>query len=237
MYTRPYLMSRNNIFAPGEFYHVYNRGVEKRKIFCTKTDYERFIALLFLCNSRARVHMADIIPRGLTSWNLQGITELFERGEELVDIGAYCLMPNHFHLIIREKSEKGLSLFMQKVTTGYTMYFNTLNKRTGALLQGTFKSTHVENDRYLKYLISYLHLNPIKLIEPQWKENGIKNKKKAESFLKRYRYSSYVDYAGEDRMEKCVLNTDSLPKYFETLKHFKTNVAEWLSYPRDVHEV
>src|SRR5665811_1016155 len=115
-------MSRNISIAPGEFYHLYNRGTEKRDIFTDRADRERFLALLYLCNTTEPVHIDDIQKsRGSTSRKI-GLEMLFEieREDTLVDICAYCLMPNHFHLLVREKEELGISRFMQKLMTGYT---------------------------------------------------------------------------------------------------------------------
>src|SRR3989338_5492140 len=142
-------MGRNLTFAPGEFYHIYNRGTEKRKIFLSARDHERFLSLLYLANGEERV---DMKRQGRTLSELM----LQDKGKKLVEVCAYCLMPNHFHLILKEIDEGGISKFMQKIITGYTMYFNKNYERSGALFQGKFKSEHAKNDRYLKYLIAYL---------------------------------------------------------------------------------
>src|SRR3989338_7919325 len=185
-------MARTFSFAPGEFYHIYNRGTDKRIIFMSRSDRDRFLVLLYLANQSGPV---DLKLQGST---LLEITE--ERtGDPLVEIVAYCLMPNHFHLLIREVEEGGISKFMQKVTTGYTMYFNKRHDRSGSLFQGRFKATHIADDRYLRYLISYIHLNPVKLIEPKWKETGIADKVRAEQYLETYAPSSYLDYLDKKR--------------------------------------
>ncbi len=217
-------MGRKTILAPDEFYHIYNRGTEKRDIFKSVTDHKRFVTLLHLCNSLSPVHIGNFIK--LHSSRLSE----FDPGERLVDIVAYCLMPNHFHLLIHEKQDGGTSKFMQKLLTGYTMYFNKRYDRTGALFQGKFKASHANEDRYLKYLISYIHLNPVKLIDSKWKENGIKNRKQAEQYLEEYPYSSYREYLGHTRDERVLINLDVLPQYFETPKDFESNVTEWLTY-------
>ena len=217
-------MSRNVVFTPDEFYHIYNRGTDKRSIFSNRTDYERFLTLLYLSNNKKSVQLHN---QPKTTFVERISTE---RSDLIVDIGAYCLMPNHFHLLIKEKIENGISNFMQKLTTGYTMYFNKRNERTGALFQGRFKATHAKEDRYLKYLISYIHLNPIKTIEPEWKENGIKDKEKAKNFLKQYRYSSYLDYCGKSRLEEKIINKKILPKYFDSANDFETTTKFWLEY-------
>src|SRR3989338_5254383 len=127
-------MSRSFSFEVGEYYHCYSRGTEKRNIFLNKKDYERFIALLFACNSITTIHLSD--------YQKKTFGEIFDivRGDSLVDIGAYCLMSNHFHLLLHEKEEGGISIFMQKLITAYTMYFNKKYERTGALFAGRFKA-------------------------------------------------------------------------------------------------
>jgi len=214
---------RKITLAPNEYYHIYNRGVDKRKIFNTKRDYDRFLALLFMANSSKPI---DLKLQGRTLYEIARVAH----SETLVDICIYCLMPNHFHFLIREKSDSGISKFMQKLTTAYTMYFNKCNDRNGSLFQGRFKATHADSDQYLSYLISYIHLNPVKLIDAKWKENGIRDKKSAEKYLEGYQYSSFQDYLGVKRLENKIINPESLPEYFETPKEFKHMVTEWLNY-------
>lgn len=222
-------MTRPIHIAIDEFYHVYNRGIEKRKIFLTRANYERFVALLYLAN---QAEPADLKYQG------GSMTEIDTRtGEPLVEIIAYCLMPNHFHLLLREKVEGGIALFMQKLTTGYTMYFNKRNDRSGSLFQGTYKASHVHDDRYFRYLLSYIHLNPVKLIDPQWKENGIKDRTHAEKYLSQYAYSSYRDYLGEVRPHGRLLEKGIVEEIFESAGDFNERVTEWLTYAAEQNKV
>ncbi len=215
-------MARNYTFGVGEYFHLYNRGTDKRTIFNDRSDYERFVSLLYICNSTLPVN-----------FKIQGPTleELIQvdRGEPLISIGAYCLMPNHFHLLVREEVDGGVSLFMQKLGTAYTGYFNKRNERSGALFQSKYRASHAAKDEYLKYLISYIHLNPIKLIEPQWKENGITNRSAAKDYLTEYQYSSYQEYMDIKRTENALLNRACLPDYFESAFDFESVVDDWLS--------
>lgn len=199
-------MSRKIPFIKDNYYHIYNRGTEERKIFLNESYYQRFAVLLYLCNNTEPVRSTPMQGRTLQSMLKE------ERENTLVNICTYCLMPNHFHLLIQEKTDGGISKFMQKLLTAYTMYFNTKNERTGALFQGKFKAKLINEDRYFWYLISYIHLNPIKLIEPSWKETGIINKKSAEKFLQKYKHSSYLDYCGRQRLEQVLINKTSLPE-------------------------
>lgn len=214
-------MNRKFDFSINEFYHIYNRGTEKRLIFLDKNDYGRFIKLLYLCNSKNSIVFRDIAADKVYE---------HDREETIVDVGAYCLMPNHFHLLLREKIEGGISIFMQKVLTAYSSYFNKKYARTGGLFEGVFKATHADTDEYLKYLFSYIHLNPVKIIDSKWKENGITDRRVAKKYLAKYTYSSYADYMGAEREELKVLNVSAFPQYFADFNDFNQFVDEWLSF-------
>ena len=214
-------MTRKFDFSINEFYHIYNRGTDKRLIFLDEYDYQRFNKLLYLCNSGKSMVFREI-PIGLAYG--------YERGETFVDIGAYCLMSNHFHLLLHEKIEGGISLFMQKLSTAYSSYFNKKYNRAGGLFEGPFIAKHLDTDEYLKYLFSYIHLNPVKIIDPNWKEDGVINRESAKKYLSRYVYSSYLDYIGIDREEKVILNTLSFPEYFLNFKEFDQFITEWMSF-------
>ena len=216
-------MSRNIIFSPLEYYHCYNRGTEKRKIFMDQKDYQRFIHLLFVCNSVNTIHLSD--------YKEKSFAEIFEidRDKNFVDIGAYCLMPNHFHLLLKEKEDGNISLFMQKLMTAYTMYFNKKYERTGSLFESRFRAQHIDEDNYLKYIFSYIHLNPLKLLDTNWKEKGFKNKTEVKKFLNKYVYSSYIDYANKERAQKIILNNESFPEYFPKKEDFEAEIFNWIS--------
>lgn len=207
-------------FASGGYYHIYNRGNSKQIIFKDDQDYKRFVSLLYLSNTKKNFNIKDISKEIFS----------FDCGQNLVSIGSWVLMPNHFHILITQTEEGGISKFMQKLTTAYSMYYNKKYERTGVLFEGKFKSEHVNNDRYLKYLFSYIHLNPVKLIQKDWKEKGIDNKVQAIEFLKNYKYSSYLDYLEEDRIQNKILNKSSFPKYFPNKGAFTKEIFEWLSY-------
>ncbi len=206
----------------GEYYHIYNRGNSKQKIFLDKEDYLRFVALLYACNQKGNLKVNNL-NKGQSLYDL-------EREGLLVSVAAYCLMPNHFHLLVTQSEDNNISAFMQKLSTSYSMYFNKKYKRTGSLFEGKFKSQHIDRDTYLKYIFSYIHLNPIKLIQKDWKEKGIKNKKEAMEYLNVYPYSSYLDYTGTQRVQNSILNIKPFPKYFPSKKSFLAEIFEWLNY-------
>jgi putative transposase len=214
-------MERKFKFSVDEYYHVYSRGVDKREIFMDDEDKERFLRLLYLSNSTKAIRVS--------SFNHLSYKDI-DREDTKTAIGAYCLMPNHFHLLIRETTSDGISGFMGKLLTSYSMYFNKKYKRTGTLFESTFRARHVDNDNYLKYLFAYIHLNPVKLIDSKWKENGITDKKSAEEFLKNYRYSSYEEYMDTEREEGAILTRGVFPEYFEDSQSFNTFIKYWVKY-------
>lgn len=191
-------------------------------------DCRRFHRLMRMMNSQKPVVYKLIQSLPLDKFDVDG---------KIVAIGAYVLMGNHFHLLIKESTENGLSAFMQKLLTGYTKYFNKKYKRVGPLFQSRFKAEHVENDEYLKYLYAYIHLNPVKLIEPLWKEEGIRNLPAAQKYLEAYRYSSYEDYAVGKREESAILTPNEFPDYFEKDGDFEHYVKDWLQYKDEVEIV
>lgn len=216
------MATRKVNFVKGEYYHLYNRGNSKQIIFKDKQDYTHFVYLLYLSNTKRNFRTNDISKDFFS----------FDQEQKLVNIGSWVLMPNHFHILITEETENGISKFMQKLSTAYSMYYNKKYKRTGSLFEGKFKSQHAESNRYLKYLFSYIHLNPVKLIQKDWKERGIKNKKETIKFLQNYTYSSFLDFMGEKRIQNKILNTESFPRYFSDKTSFIKEIFEWLSYSK-----
>ena len=215
--------------ASGEFFHIYNRGTDKREIFFDNADYHRFLEALYLCNSEKQINVRNVRKTHNSVFD-------FERNTLLVAIGAYCLMPNHFHILATPLVEGGLTKFMGKLGTSFSMYFNKRYDRNGALFQGKFKAEHADSDEYLKYLYAYIHLNPVKLIDPTWKTLGIKDSEKAYGYASTYKYSSLPDYLGQDREEKKILNPELFPGYFQTEASHKAELLDWLKY-RDLSQV
>jgi len=208
-----FFMLRKTPFVSGEIYHLYTRGVDKRKIFNDNSDKDRFLLLLFLGNDITDVRI-DEIDRIYK--NKKDIYRKEERMSPIVDILAYCLMDNHVHLLVRENEENGISRFARKIFTSHASYFNKRNGRSGALFESRFKSKHVNSEAYFRWLFSYIHLNPLKLINADWKTRplDINTVKQYVEFLKSYPYSSYKDYVRETRVEKAILCMDKIPDYF-----------------------
>lgn len=195
-------MRRKHPFTIGSIHHIYNRGVEKRSICREEADYWRFLQGLCLFNdTKSTNRVLWELERNRGELNLRVLRDYVinpaNEREKLVRILAYCVMDNHYHLLVEEVREGGISQFMQKFGTGYAKFFNEKHARIGHLFQDKFKNVLVDNDRYLQYLLVYINvLNPANFVAQNWKEEGIKNIQEVLQYAQEYSWSSHRDYLG-----------------------------------------
>lgn len=176
--TKLCMPSKNSIklYLQNSYYHIYNRGVEKRKIFQNEEDYKVFLSFLKVyLEPRKEQEKLEFRINNLV---FRGIKRPLNNFSNEIELNAYCLMPNHFHLLIHQKTQKAIEFFMRSLGTKYSQYFNKKYERVGYLFQGTYKAVLIEKDPYLLHLSRYIHLNPSK-------ESPLKDA-----------YSSYGDYLG-----------------------------------------
>lgn len=180
-----------------ELYHLINRGVDKRAITLDDQDRKRFVTDLFVMNDRRSVENLNFILKNTT--DLKDIIDIGRRYEALVQIHAWCLMGNHYHLLVSEVAESGISRFLKKLNMGYAKYFNERYKRTGALFQGKTKKVLIENDAHFLWILHYIHFNPLDFLKEAggWRTQCLAEPGKASKWLKNYQWSSYRDYANE----------------------------------------
>ena len=219
-------MERREPLLAGETYHIFNRGAHKQPIFLDEVDYRRFQVLLYLANQVCAVDAGNILAK-YQGPSLVNLFRLEERDERLVDVYAYSLMPNHFHIVLRQIGDFGVSLFMRKLCTGYSMYFNLKHDHSGTLFQGRFKSNHINSDPYFKWIFAYVHLNPVSILEPNWsKEKELENVSQAKEFLNNYRYSSYWDYYVGERSERAILAYEEATNFIDKNEDLIGLIAE-----------
>ena len=205
-----------------DLYHALNRGVDKREILLDSQDYARFVHDLFEFN--------DTKPAGSTYYSFRQAREyvpdildlrnpdIIKPRERLVDIHGWCLMKNHYHLLLSERRAGGVTQFLRKLNVGYANYFNERYARSGALFQGRTKKVLVEREVHFLYILHYLHLNPLDYHTDtrSWREGALSNSRKALQYLNAYRWSSYLDYVGEKNFPSILttsLFSDSLSAY------------------------
>lgn len=179
---------RKIAFVNQQIYHIFNRGTDKRKIFLSKNDYERFLVNIKIFND------ADGKQHHLSRFDLEHPELNKKSAKPLVDILCFCLMPNHYHLLLRQREENGISKYLHKLQMGYSKYFNISYDRSGNLFQGAYKIVEINKDNQFKYVPLYIHMNPLDLVENKWKEKGIRDVNRGIDFLAGYKWSSLRDY-------------------------------------------
>ncbi len=213
-------------FVENEIYHVYNRGVEKRTIFRDEHDCMRFIHDLFEFNDeKPALNLSYRFcrkPNRVTETDPPCLKARMDMEREprklLVEILMFALMPNHFHLLLREKKKGGIRKFMHKLGTGYALHFNQRHERSGILFQGRFKAVHVNKDKHLLHLPYYIHANPLDLNEAH---------PPSIDFLDSYRWSSHLDYCGWNNFPS-VTQREFLLDFFGGEDRYRKSMNEWL---------
>ena len=210
----------------GEIFHVLNRGVDNREIFLEEEDYFRFIHNLFEFNDPSPVFNLSYYLNRLQS--IDFVNQYIKKPRKLiVEILAFCLMPNHFHLLLRQREEGGLTKFMRKIGVGYANYFNQKYQRSGALFQGRFKLILVKEETHFIHLPYYIHFNPLDLKMPDWRKGEIENYQNAIKFLESYRWSSHLDYLSKKNFPS-VTQREFLLKIFGGSENYKRGIENWL---------
>lgn len=163
-----------------QIYHIFNRGVEKRNVFTDTKEYTRFLEVIR--------YYQQIHPQIKFSQANREERENLSEGK-LIEVVAYCLMPNHFHLLLKQLNDNGISTFIRRLINSYTRYFNTKNERIGPLFQGPFKAVGIESDEQLFHVTRYIHLNPLA-------GHLVKD-------LRSFKWSSYLEYLGLGNNRLC----------------------------------
>ena len=203
-------------FAENCYYHVFNRGLDKREIFKDPSDYKIFKYYLFIYTAplkRVLSFYPQLKPR-LQNNNLSNELDLI----------AYCLMPNHIHLLIHQKTKSGVSKFMKQVSNAYTKYFNTKYERRGNLMESRFKAVQITSESLLAHVSRYIHLNPVVA-------NIVKN-------TEMYPWSSYKSYILDNQKEsKVICEKEIILNQFKTIKDYKNFVQGQIEYAKVLAQI
>lgn len=200
-------------FVNQNFYHVFNRGVNKQEIFNSPDNYERFLQTIFYYQFSG--------PKPRFSTHKRFRVKDFSNNPKIVDIICYCLMPNHFHFLLRQIKEGGITEFISKVSNSYTKYFNTKHKRIGPLFQGEFKAVPIETDEQLLHVSRYIHLNPFvsELIND----------------LAAYPYSSYKNFIEPASVGFCI--TKPILDFFKNPKEYEKFINDHSDYAKELEKM
>ncbi|MDP3004385.1 MAG: transposase [Candidatus Azambacteria bacterium] len=211
---------RRHELVSENIYHIYNRGVEKRILFMDDQDYLRFVDDLIIFNDVK----FTINPKR----RIRDIRNNDYKRKPLVDILTFCLMPNHYHLLLRQRVDGGITEFMRKLGDGYVKYFNLKHQRVGPLFQGKFKSVLIDDESQFIYIPFYIHLNPLDLYCSDWQSKGVDKPKKAIEFLNNFKWSSHSDYIGKSDFS-LVLQRDFLKEYLGGTPKYVKDFSNFIS--------
>jgi len=226
----------------GEVYHVISRTVGDTVVFKDENDFYRGIFSIYEFNNTNSVSIfrrrqerkseklnIETAVRRQTSYSLP------DKRDKFVEVWAFSFMPNHVHLILKQVKDNGISQFMKKVNGGYAKYFNEKYKRKGHLFN-KFKAVHIADDNQLKIVFTYVHTNLISMIEPGWKEKGIKNYKKVKEFLEGNKRHSYLDYIGKKNFHS-VTEREFLSELMGGIVGCKDAVNNWIIHKEEVKKL
>jgi|SRR3989338_6038752 len=222
------MSQRPIVFSDDEWYHCYTRSIDGRPVFKDADDYDRFLEAMYLCNGNRR-----LLRGALFRPSHEHLLSL-KRGSPLVAIGAYCLMPNHFHLLLKQVAEKGISTFMQKMGTSFAMYYNGKYRHVGNVFIKPFRAKHIEKDDYFQRVAHYIHLNPVELFEPKWKKGEVRDMKSLRRKMKAYRYSSLIDLQGSKRVENVIVD-QSIVRMLESPPIIRSMLDEAVAYYDEIN--
>lgn len=218
-----------------EFYHITTRTVGDVTIFEDKDDFYRGIFSIYEFNNSKSINIWNRRKERAAEKKKFGPNfPTLQKRDLFVEISAFSFMPNHLHLLLKQIKDDGISNFMQKFGTGFAMYFNKKYDRKGHLFN-KFKSVHIKNEAQLKNTFTYIHTNLISLIEPRWKENGIKNPKKVIKFLENDKRHSYPDYLGNKNFP-FVTQRDFLLKIMGGIDGCKQEINNWVLHKKELRD-
>ena len=215
--------NRKLVFANDEIYHIFNRGVEKRPIFMDKRELARGIKTLDyyrFANLPLKLSKFLALPESEKSKFIQ---KVHDKNQKVVQILSFCLMPNHFHFLLKQKKENGISIFAANFTNSYTKYFNTKHERVGPLFQGAFKAVRIESEEQLMHVSRYIHLNPVSsfLVKPEE--------------LEYYLWSSYPEYLGSSLSS--IVNKEQVMDLFPSKEKYRQFVMDQVDYARELEQI
>lgn len=201
-------------FVNGEYYHIFNRGVAKMQIFNNSYDYSHFVkTIAYYSIEGPKPRLSVFTPT----------TTILDINKKITDIICYCLMPNHFHILLRQKKDGGITEFVSKLSNSYTKYINIKNNRVGHLFQGNFKAVHVETNEQLLHLSRYIHLNP--LVSYLVKD------------LDSYKWSSFPEYINLTDAKKTICDKKIVMDQFKSHEEYRQFVLDQADYGKKLEVI
>lgn len=214
---------RTTPLVQGEFYHVFNRSIARQPIFTRKDEYQRGLEVLnYYSYQKPPLRFSHY--KRLTFLKKADFLAGLEGSKKIVQLLAFCLMPNHVHFLIKEIEDGGISRYMSNFQNSYAKYFNIKNDRTGSLFQTRFKAVRIETDEQLLHVMRYIHLNPLTSFI-------IRDVNQLENYL----WTSFSVYLGKQHLNS--IETSFILNYFRSLKEFINFTYDQVGYQRELDKI
>ncbi len=220
------IMERKIKFASGEYYHIYSRTILNIPEFKNHKHAEKLAHAFLIANSTKSSEAFQFL-RNSKKPKIEEILNILKDGERLVDILCYSVMPDHYHLLLKQQRENGITDFIRRCNTSIAKYINTKNERKGPLFESNFKSKHVDTNEYLLHLSLYIHLNPLDfMVGKKWRNHDIKNWNIAKEKLLHYPWSSIKSFL-QNYDDPIISGIKIITKQFKHKKDYEQFLQEW----------
>jgi len=220
-------MLRKDKFTPNEYYHIYNRTIFNSLEFKDSRIASR-LAQAFLVANSTKASEAFLFLKNNKNADIKDVLEIVNQGEKLVDVLCYVIMPDHYHLLLKERKEKGITSFVHRCNISISKYVNIKNDRRGPLFESLFKSKHVSTNEYLLHLSLYIHLNPLDFIYgKEWREHKVKNWNTVKEKLFNYPWSSLKSFTDQKYQDKIISGTEIILDQFKNKKEYELFLQDW----------
>jgi len=218
---------RKTPFVPDEYYHIYSRTILNVPEFRDNRNAER-LAQAFLITNSTKSSEAFLFLKNNKNVTINDALEIVRQGEKLVDVLCYCIMPDHYHLLLKELKEGGISNFIRKSNISIAKYVNIKNDRRGPLFESRFNSKHIDTNEYLVHLSLYIHLNPLDFISGRaWRENKLKGWPGEKKKLLEYPWSSLKSYLDDNHRDPIISGTEIITDQFDNNKDYELFLQDW----------
>lgn len=228
---------RNTKFVPGEYYHIYSRTILNVPEFKNYQNADKLFKTFLLANSTNSGRAFDYL-RNDRSPKLEKAIEIAKDGKRLVDILCYVIMPDHYHLLIKELKNSGITNFIRKCNISIAKYINIKNNRRGTLFESRFQSKHIDSNEYLLHLSVYIHLNPLDFISGRdWRENKLKDWPSIKNKLIQYPWSSLRSFLNEDDKNPIISGEEIILSQFNSRNEYESFLREWAEEGFEVDKI
>lgn len=221
---------RKEKFVPEEYYHIYNRTIAQYSVFNNESNAKRLLQAFLFSNSTKSSEAFQILRDNKES-SFKEALDVIKRGEKLVDLLCYAIMPDHYHLLVKERKENGIINFVHKCDISISKYINIKTNRKGPLFESRFKSKHIAENDYLVHLSAYIHLNPLDVIKgKEWREHKLDNWSETRKPLLNFPWSSLKFFLGKENVNdfnSIVSGQEIITDQFKNIAEYESHLKNW----------